>query len=310
VGAVGGVGGVGIGGGAGLGGAAGVGIGGGAGLGGAAGAAGAVGGPAARAGRAGREGVELPADRIFCEVDARRPDDVTAVLDGFRPDAVVNAIGLVKQRPDGQRALPAVEVNAVFPHQLARLCRLGEIRLVHVSTDCVFSGRRGRYTEDDPPDPVDVYGMSKLLGEVRDVPAITLRTSIIGLEPAGAATGLIEWFLRQTGRVPGYRQAIYSGLTTMEFSRVVDRILTKHEDLSGLWHVAAEPVTKYDLLTALAERMGRRDVVVEPEDGVECDRSLVADRFYAATGYSSPGWVGMLDEMAERILRRNGGRHA
>lgn len=253
-------------------------------------------------------------DRVFSGVDARSHDDVAAVLDRFGPDAVVNAIGLVKQRWEGRSALPAVEVNAVFPHRLARLCRLGQIRLVHVSTDCVFSGRRGRYTEDDPPDPVDVYGMSKLLGEVGEWPAVTLRTSIVGLEQAGGAgqsapNGLVEWFLSCTGQIPGYRRAIYSGLTTMELSRVVDRVFTNHSDLAGLWHVAAEPITKYDLLTRLCDRLGRTDVQVVADDSVACDRSLVAERFAAATGYAAPGWDVMLDELADRILQRDGAGH-
>ncbi|ADP78138.1 SDR family oxidoreductase [Pseudofrankia inefficax] len=257
----------------------------------------------------------LPANRIFAGLDVRCQDDLAGLLADFRPEAVVNAVGLVKQRPEGRTALPAVEINTVFPHRLARLCRIAGVRMVHVSSDCVFSGRRGRYTEDDQPDPVDVYGMSKLLGEIREAPVVTLRTSIIGLEPAGRGSGLVEWFLAQTGQVSGYRRAIYTGLTTMEFARVVDRLLTKHEDLTGLWHVAtAEAITKHELLTRLADRLrragGSRAVAeVVAAEGPACDRSLLADRFAEATGYTAPGWDAMLDELVERItLRDDGGR--
>jgi len=255
----------------------------------------------------------LPADRFFTGIDARCQDDVAGLLDRYRPDAVLNAVGLVKQRNEGQTALPAVEINTIFPHRLARLCRIAGIRLVHISTDCVFSGRRGRYTEDDQPDPVDVYGMSKLLGEVREAPALTLRTSIIGLELAGRANGLIEWFLGRSGQISGYRRAVYTGLTTMEIARLLDRILTKHEDLTGLWHVAAsEPITKLDLLVRLSDRLraaGRPVAEVVAADGPRCDRSLLADRFAAATGFTAPGWDSMLDELAGRImLRDHGGR--
>jgi dTDP-4-dehydrorhamnose reductase len=276
-------------------------------------------------GRAARPPGQLPADRVFAGIDARCQDDVADLLDRFRPEAVLNAVGLVKQRREGQTALPAVEINTVFPHRLARLCRVADIRLVHVSTDCVFSGRRGRYTEDDQPDPVDVYGMSKLLGELREPPALTLRTSIIGLEPAvpagspaggrGSAggRGLVDWYLAQSGPVSGYRRAVYTGLTTMELARLVDRILTKHADLTGLWHVAApEPITKYDLLARLAEKLrraGRAVADVAAADGPACDRSLLADRFADATGYTAPGWDQLLDELVERItLREDGGR--
>ncbi|MDT3443964.1 MULTISPECIES: sugar nucleotide-binding protein [unclassified Pseudofrankia] len=254
-------------------------------------------------------GAGPPPERVFGGIDARCHDDVAALLERFRPDAVVNAIGLVQQRPEGQLALPAVEVNTVFPHRLARLCRVAAVRLVHISTACVFSGRRGRYTEDDQPDPVDVHGMSKLLGEVREAPAVTLRTSIIGLEPAGRSNGLVEWFLSQRGRVPGNRRATCTGLTTVELSRLVDRVLVKHEDLAGLWHVAtSEAITEYDLLVRLADRLrraGRAVAEVVAVDGPARDHGLVADRFADATGYTAPGWDAMLDELVEQIMARN-----
>ncbi len=253
-------------------------------------------------------------ERVFGGIDARCHDDVAALLERFRPDAVVNAIGLVQQRPEAQLALPAVEVNTVFPHRLARLCRVAAVRLVHISTACVFSGRRGRYTEDDQPDPVDVHGMSKLLGEIREAPAVTLRTSVIGLEPAGRASGLIESFLSQRGRVPGNRRAICTALTTVELSRLVDRVLVKHENLAGLWHVAtAEAVTEYDLLVRLDDRLrraGRAAAEVVAVDGPSRDHGLIADRFAEATGYTAPGWDVMLDELAEQIMMRAGGGRA
>jgi len=255
----------------------------------------------------------LPPDRIFPGLDVRCQDDLAALLADFHPDAVLNAVGLGKERREGRTPLPAVEINTVFPHRLARLCRVAGIRMLHVSTDCVFSGRRGRYTEDDAPDPVDVHGMSKLLGEIHEAPAVTLRTSILGLAPVGRRTGLVEWFLAQSGQVSGHRRAIYTGLTTMELARVVDRLLTKHEDLTGLWHVAMpEAISKHDLLTRLADRLRRagedRQIAeVVPADGPACDRSLLADRFAEATGYTAPGWDAMLDELVERITLRDAG---
>lgn len=243
------------------------------------------------------------ADNAVYGVDVRQPDQLAEVLAAVRPDAVVNAVGLVKQRPDGQQTLPAVELNTVYPHRLAQLCRLVGARLVHVSTDCVFSGRRGGYTEDDEPDAYDVYGTTKRLGEVDDGAALVLRTSIIGPELSGRRS-LVEWFLAQRGDVPGFRRVLYSGLTTTELSRVVDLVLREHPDLTGLYHVASEPISKHELLAVLADRLGRTDVTLRPDDSVVLDRSLRADRFAKATGYCPPTWDQMLTELAELIHGR------
>lgn len=242
--------------------------------------------------------------RHHYDVDVRRPDALPSVLADVRPDAVINAVGLVKQREDGQTAAPAIEVNALLPHRLAALCRAAGARLVHLSTDCVFSGRRGGYTEGDTPDPHDVYGMTKLLGEVDDSTALVLRTSIIGLELKGRGS-LIEWFLAAQGEVRGFTKAMYSGLTTMEAARLIDRMLSAHPDLEGVWHAAAEPISKFELLRQLADLLGRQDVTVVPDESFVCDRSLSANRLREATGYTAPSWDEMLAELAQRIRERH-----
>jgi dTDP-4-dehydrorhamnose reductase len=238
----------------------------------------------------------------FPAVDVRVMDRLLSVLSSFRPDAVVNAAGIVKQRPDGLDIIPNLEVNALLPHRLALICGATGARLIHISTDCVFSGRRGQYTEDDSPDPVDIYGHSKLLGEVSQAGAITLRTSIIGLA-LFHNTSLIDWFLRQTGTILGYRKAIFSGFTTKELARVIETLLTKHHDASGLYHMSSSPISKYDLLIGLRERL-QRDIHIEPDDEVRIDRSLDSSRFRAEFGYTPPTWDAMLDELAGDIQAR------
>src|SRR5688572_29883848 len=173
-------------------------------------------------------------DNSFDRTDARDAQRVAAVISDFRPDAVVNAAGIVKQRPEAHELELAEAINARFPHRLAELCREQGSRLVHVSTDCVFSGEKGNYTESDRPDPVDLYGETKLEGEVDAPGAITLRTSMIGTE-LDRKTGLVEWFLAQRGRtVKGYRKAIFSGFITAELARLIEQLLTRHPDASGL----------------------------------------------------------------------------
>jgi dTDP-4-dehydrorhamnose reductase len=184
---------------------------------------------------------------VIAGVDVEQFDSLARAFALARPDAVVNCIGLVKQLAEADDPLTALPVNAILPHRLARLCAVAGARLVHVSTDCVFLGTKGLYTESDAPDARDLYGRSKLLGEVDYANAITLRTSIIGHE-LGSTHGLVGWFLGQSGEVRGYTRAIFSGLPTVELATVIrDRVLPD-VSLRGVHHVAAAPVSKYDLL--------------------------------------------------------------
>ncbi len=236
-------------------------------------------------------------------VDVRDIDRVGRLLRQFRPEAVVNAVGIIKQRDEAHDAIACIEINTLLPHRLSVLCTDIGARLVHLSTDCVFSGKKGMYREDELEDARDLYGRSKLLGEVHDAHAVTLRTSIIGLELARKRS-LIEWFLAQRGTVKGFTRAIYSGLTTLEMARIIERVLLQHPDLSGLWHVASQPISKYDLLQKLAVLLGRQDIDVVPYDDFACDRSLDASRFEARTGYQSPSWDTMLADLAAQIQER------
>jgi dTDP-4-dehydrorhamnose reductase len=234
--------------------------------------------------------------RVVGGVCARRPDSVEHTLERVRPDVVVNCIGIVKQRPAAQDPVASIAVNALFPHLLAQTCRQRGVRLIHVSTDCVFSGRKGNYTEQDTPDAEDLYGRTKLLGEVSGDGCLTLRTSMIGRE-LGTSYGLLEWFLRQEGRtVRGFTRAVFSGFTTLALARVVAWIITEHTELTGLWHVATEPISKFDLLT-LVQRVYGLQVEIEPERNVVCDRSLNGTRFRVATGFEPPSWPEMIERM-------------
>jgi dTDP-4-dehydrorhamnose reductase len=223
-------------------------------------------------------------------------------LDEAAPQVVVNAIGIVKQRPISTDLLQSLELNSVLPHRLAKLCAERGVRLVHISTDCVFAGTRGGYTETDVPDATDTYGRTKLLGEVTGSQCLTLRTSIIGLELARFRS-LIEWFLRQQGKVPGYRRAIFSGVTTQELTRVIAMILINHPTLSGLHHVASTPISKLALLDQFATRAGL-PIELEPDDKVVIDRSLDGTQFARITGYKTPSWELMISELVGEFRAR------
>lgn len=233
---------------------------------------------------------------VVAGVDAQDFGSVHSLLRDVRPDIVVNCIGVIKQDPRVQDSASTVAINSMFPHLLARECGNAKSRLIHISTDCVFSGSRGNYTEDTPPDPQDFYGRSKLLGEVSS-PSLVLRTSIIGHELAGKRS-LLDWFLSNTENVRGFTRAIYSGVTTVELARLVRDIVIPRPDLTGLVHVASESISKYDLLRIVAKQYSWPNQII-PSDEISCDRSMSADKLFSLTGYRPPGWPIMIREMYE-----------
>jgi dTDP-4-dehydrorhamnose reductase len=241
----------------------------------------------------------FPRGESYFGVDVRSLDRVTEVFADFRPEAVVNCVGIVKQRAAAHDAIPSLEINSLLPHRLAVLCRAAGARLVHLSTDCVFTGARGMYRESDPSDAADLYGKSKYLGEVHEPHCITMRTSIIGPE-LSRKTGLLEWFLAQRGTIRGFRRAIFTGFTTAELSRVIETVLARHPEMHGVYHVSSDPVNKYDLLTMFRDRLGL-DTDIVPDDDFHCDRSLDSSRFRAEAGYTPPSWEAMVDEVANEL---------
>lgn len=236
------------------------------------------------------------AERMVCGTDLLAGDMLARLFAATRPDVVVNCAGLTKHLPAGNEPLPAIEMNALLPHRLAQLCHIAGSRLIHVSTDCVFAGTRGNYKETDFADATDIYGRSKALGEVSGPGMVTLRTSTIGHE-IGTKHGLLEWFLSQA-RCNGFTRAIFSGLPSVVFARVVRDIVIADGRLGGLYHVAATPIAKFDLLGLIATAYGK-SITIEPDDRVMIDRSLNAERFREATGYVAPAWPSLIAQMRD-----------
>jgi dTDP-4-dehydrorhamnose reductase len=218
-------------------------------------------------------------------------------IESLRPDVVVNCIGVIKQRDAAHDAIPSITINSLLPHRLAAWIAPWHGRLIHFSTDCVFSGRRGRYREDDLSDAEDLYGKSKFLGETPLVEnALTLRTSIIGRELSNHKS-LLDWFLSQHGTVRGFTKVIYSGVTTNHLAHVVGDVIEHHRGLHGLYQVASAPIAKHDLLVLVKDAF-RTDVTIVPDDREVSDRSLDGARFAAATGYVCPPWPALVAELA------------
>lgn len=243
---------------------------------------------------------EFPSKYVRTDVDASNFDQVTRALASIQPDLVINCIGLIKQMGHLARdPIMSISLNALLPHRISLICRAARIRMIHISTDCVFSGKKGNYLESDESDAEDLYGRSKFLGEVTYPPhSITLRTSIIGRE-LKTRLGLIEWFLSQKDgdTVRGYKRAIFTGFTTDELSRIIMDKVIPNPELTGLYHVSSDPINKYDLLQ-IANRAFDRKINILPDEEFFMDRSLDSTRFRKATGYQPPSWTEMIQEMA------------
>lgn len=261
--------------------------------------------------------------------DAARFDTLRAFARKLQPQVVINAVGLVKQRAEAASPIAAIEANALFPHRLAELCGELGARLIHISTDCVFSGRSragrwGNYRETDEPDPIDLYGRTKLLGEplaVERMPAeplaaplasiedaagvLVLRTSLVGHELL-TRQGLVEWFLHERGPVRGFARARFSGLTTNELADLLVRLVGEFPKLHGLYHVASEPISKLEFLQRLKHVYGV-SIDIEPDESVAIDRTLCGERFCQATGYVAPDWEAMMRRMWQERPLPGGG---
>lgn len=242
--------------------------------------------------------------KICADVDANNFDSVTNIIASIQPDIVINCIGLVSEFRIANDLLSLINVNARFPHQVAFLCQTVGAKLIHISTDGVFDGKSGGYTERDEVNISDVYGMSKFLGEVNYPHCLTLRASIIGHELEGKR-GLVEWFLAQEGKVKGYTKAIYSGLPTIELAYIISDYILPNENISGVYHVSSESISKYDLLCLIADRYGKK-IKIEAFDEVAMDRSLDSSAFRSLTGYAPPSWPELVNKMYFDYIKYKG----
>lgn len=239
----------------------------------------------------------LQGENVTGGVDAMDFDSLVRQLRQQEPHFIINCIGIIKQREASRNHVASITVNSLLPHKLADLAAEWDGRVIHFSTDCVFSGRRGQYTEEDASDAEDLYGKTKFLGETAEANALTLRTSIIGRELT-AHRSLLDWFLSHNhGRVKGYRKSIYSGVTTNHLCDVVGDIILRQPRLAGLYQVASEPISKFDLLQLLRQAYGL-DIEIESVDGEVADRSMNGSKFREATGYICPPWTTLVKQLA------------
>lgn len=236
-------------------------------------------------------------NKVVNQVDVFNFAVVKDTVKNLKPNFILNCIGIVKQLKDAKNPKISIYINALFPNLLEELCLDMDCKLIHISTDCVFSGRKGNYTEEDQSDATDLYGRTKFLGEVgQSKNALTLRTSIIGRE-LFTQNGLIEWFLAQNNKqVNGYVNAIYTGLTTNALCNEIKRVVIKYPDIYGLYHISSSKISKYHLLEIVRNIYGL-DIDILQYEAFHCDRSLNSMRYRETTGFSPPLWEKMIREM-------------
>jgi len=236
-------------------------------------------------------------ERIINHVSVQEFETVTSAVEKVKPSILINCIGIIKQIPSANDPIATIKINSLFPYQLAQLCQKHDTKMIQISTDCVFSGNKGNYTEQDIPDPVDLYGRSKLLGEVIAPNCLTIRTSIIGRE-LNSQHSLVEWFLAQRGKpVKGYDRAIYTGFTTQALVQTIEKTILEYPNIEGLWHISSDPITKYQLLNMMNQAFNL-GITIEKDEHFVCDRSLNSQKFRDFTGYTPPTWDEMIVQLA------------
>ena len=239
----------------------------------------------------------LQGSDVICGVDVMDFGRLYGILSDIRPDFIVNCVGIVKQREEALMAIPSITINSLLPHKLAEFAATWGGRVIHPSTDCVFDGKNGGYTESSPSNAEDLYGKSKFLGELNGGNGLTLRTSIIGRELVSHRS-LLDWFMAQNGKtIRGFKRVIYSGVTTNELAEVVSFVISRFPTLSGLYQVVSAPISKHDLLCQIRDGF-RLDVAITLDDTEVSDRSMCGDKFRQATGYICPRWPELIGKLA------------
>lgn len=240
-------------------------------------------------------------DKVFENVYADKVERVEKLIKKEKPCVVINCIGIIKQNKDSKDYINSITINSLFPHLVADLCEKNNIRFITVATDCVFDGQKGNYKDGDQPTCHDIYGMTKYLGEVKDKEnTLTLRTSIIGHE-LDSNISLLNWFLSQENVVNGYKKAIFSGFTTLEFAKLLAEKIIPNDELNGLYQISVNPISKYELLKIIAE-IYKKNIIIEPNNGVEIDRSLNSDVLRKKIKYIPPKWDRLIMEMYNDFL--------
>lgn len=240
--------------------------------------------------------------QLITNVDAYDISSLQHAIETVSPNVVINCVGLIKQQGISKQHIDAIKINALLPHELANICDQFDAKLIHFSTDCVFTGDVGLYTEDSIPDARDLYGKSKYLGEVSYGKHLTLRTSIIGHELTSAVS-LVDWFLSQGESTKGFSKALFSGLPTCYIAKLLIDYILPNPEVAGLLHLSVDPIDKYTLLQLIAKQYQKKITIAESQELV-IDRSLNSDKFRQLTQFNPSSWSELVEFMYTDYSKR------
>lgn len=233
-------------------------------------------------------------NKIYKDINAENFSLLKKKIKLITPDVVINCIGIVRSEVKKNNIKKVIKINAELPNFLNQISNRYNFRLVHISTDCVFSGKKGGYLEKNLPDPTDFYGKSKLMGEFNSNNNIIIRTSIIGHETKHKR-GLLEWFLKQKSSVSGFSRAYFSGLTTLELSKIIFEKILFNNELTGLYHVSGKRINKYNLLKKI-KKIYNKKIEIKKDTKFKIDRSLDCTKLKKRTNYKIKSWDKMIKD--------------
>lgn len=221
---------------------------------------------------------------------------IQKLIKKIKPNIIINTIGVIKHRKEINNFYRTIYINSIFPHRLAQVIIKSKIKLIHLSTDCVFSGQKGNYSETDIPDSNDLYGLSKSLGEIKYKNCLTIRTSFIGFENKNKS-GFLEWILNNKNKtINGFSKAFYNGLTTLEISKKILKIINLGVPIYGLFHLSSQKISKYDLILLIIKKFKLKKEIIK-DNSFYCDRTLNSKLIKKKLKLKVPGWGKMIDAM-------------
>lgn len=233
-------------------------------------------------------------------LDIKDKKEVEKIILKLQPDFIVNCIGILISGSNNDYE-NAIYINAYLPHYLKQVVNKIDAKLIHISTDCVFSGEKGNYTETDEKDGKDIYSQTKAMGEIIDAKHLTLRTSIIGPELKKNGEGLFHWFMNQSGTINGFTKAIWSGVTTLELAHAIQWAI--ENDIKGLYHITNnDSINKYELLN-LFKKYSKKDIEILKVDGKAVDKSFIDTQ--KKINYPLPSYEDMISNMIIDVKTNN-----
>jgi dTDP-4-dehydrorhamnose reductase len=235
---------------------------------------------------------------LLSDYDIEYTQKYDQLIENFRPDFVINCVGIIKQRQESTDRILAIKTNSLWPHQLAKICEKHQAKVIHFSTDCVFSGKQGNYQVEDLADARDTYGLTKYMGEIDYPHTLTLRTSIIGHE-LNSNISLVDWFLSQKQNCKGYINAIYSGFPTVYVAEFLDNFIFK-SFICGIYHFSSNPINKFELLKLIADQYDKK-IPILPDEELKIDRSLNSDHLRELLNFKPPTWKELIKQMNEQF---------